>query len=82
MYISSVAESSALNKYIWHQLGLHVLVQSRACICIDRQLEPVVIITCSKSTGNVPTRHHGVHINVMKDSESANVTVRLEVNTV
>jgi len=58
------------------------VVQSSACTCIDRQLEPVVIITCSNPTGNVPIRHHGVHIDVMKDSESANVTVRLEVNTV
>jgi len=29
-------------------------------------------------TCKVPTRHHGVNINVTKDSESANVTVQLE----
>jgi len=32
--------------------------------------------------GEVPTRHHGLSINVTKDSGSATVTVQLEVNIV
>lgn len=37
------------------------------------------LLLVENPTGRIPTRQHGVSINVTKDSESANVTVKLKV---
>ena len=37
------------------------------------------LLLVENPTGRIPIRHQGVSINVTKDSESANVTVKLKV---